>query len=45
MFYYFDSVQISEQFTYILASVKAVLPRYLLQSGVATLTAARRSKF
>jgi len=25
--FYFDSVQISEQFTYILASDKAVLPR------------------
>jgi hypothetical protein len=30
-FYYFDSVQIPEQFTYILTRGKAVLPRYLRQ--------------
>jgi hypothetical protein len=32
-FYYFNSVQISEQFTYILTSGKAVSPRYLRQGG------------
>jgi hypothetical protein len=32
-FYYFDSVHISEQFTYISASGKAVLSRYLRQGG------------
>jgi hypothetical protein len=32
-FYYFDSVQIPEQFTYILRDGKAVLPRYLRQGG------------
>jgi hypothetical protein len=32
-FYYFDSVQVSEQFTYILTSGKAVLPRYLWKGG------------
>ena len=33
IFYYFDSVQISEQFTYNVTSGKAVLPRYLRQGG------------
>jgi len=32
-FYYFGCVKISEQFTYILTSGKAVLPRYLRQGG------------
>jgi hypothetical protein len=31
--YYFDGLQISEQFAYILTSVKAVFPRYLRQGG------------
>jgi hypothetical protein len=30
---YFDSFQISEQFTYILTPGKAMLPRYLPQGG------------
>jgi hypothetical protein len=33
LFYYFDSVQISEQITYILTSGKELFPRYLRQVG------------
>jgi hypothetical protein len=32
-FHYLDRVQISEQFTYILTSGKAVLPSYMRQGG------------